>query len=73
MSGWIRGWKGTVNMEWTEHSALPKNPEHLTRLVQIKALRGFVVAGRVAAVGEIVTVEAHVARDLVALERAEYV
>jgi hypothetical protein len=55
-----------------ERGPLPRNEPELLKPVRIRVLKAFYVRGRPLAVGEVATVEAHVARDAVALKRAEY-
>ena len=50
----------------------PRNDPSLSLPVQVRVKRPFCVKGKRIEEGEVVTVEAHVARDVVALGKAEY-
>lgn len=50
-----------------------QNDPHLLRPVRVKVLRSFCVGGRPLAVGDEATVEFHLGRDLVAVQKAEFV
>jgi hypothetical protein len=52
---------------------LPKNDPALFQKVKIRCLKPFYLGGKALERGEVVTVEAYVARDMIALKKAEYV
>jgi hypothetical protein len=48
-----------------------RNDPKLLAMVKVRCLRPFYVRGKALEVGEVVSVEAYVARDMIALRKAE--
>jgi hypothetical protein len=59
--------------EWfsRENDRIPSNPPELTRLVSVKVLKPFCVAGRPLPVGDVYRLEYHLARDLARIGKCE--
>lgn len=64
-------WEREQLRQAAERGPLPKNDPALLKGVRIRCVQSFYVGGRALEIGEVVTVEFHVARDAIALKRAE--
>ena len=62
-----------VDNYWNRSAGALRQDPRLFTPTKVRVLRPFYVAGKALQVGDIATVEAHLARDLVAVGKAELV